>query len=53
MVTRSIMTCAVIVTEANELVRPIHDRTPVIIAPENYARWWIENSPIVPRSSAC
>ncbi len=32
-------TCAVITTEANELVEPINDRMPVIIANEDYARW--------------
>lgn len=29
----------ILTTEANELVRPIHDRMPVIIAPEDLARW--------------
>jgi putative SOS response-associated peptidase YedK len=33
------VTCAIIVTHANELMAPIHDRMPVIIAPEDYARW--------------
>jgi putative SOS response-associated peptidase YedK len=33
------VTCAIIVTQANELMAPIHDRMPVIIAPEDYARW--------------
>ena len=31
--------CAIIVTEANALVRPIHDRMPVILAPADYALW--------------
>ena len=38
-------TFAVITTEANELVAEIHNRMPVIIAPENYDRWL---SPIEP-----
>ncbi|MGH9576263.1 MAG: SOS response-associated peptidase [Terriglobales bacterium] len=32
-------TCAIITIGANELMAPIHDRMPVIIAPETYARW--------------
>jgi putative SOS response-associated peptidase YedK len=31
--------CTIVTTDANELLRPIHDRMPVIIAPEQYARW--------------
>jgi putative SOS response-associated peptidase YedK len=31
--------CTIPTTSANELVRPIHDRMPVIIAPADYARW--------------
>jgi putative SOS response-associated peptidase YedK len=40
-----VRTFAVITTSANELVSEIHDRMPVIIAPENYPRWL---SPIEP-----
>ncbi len=29
----------IVVTEANELVRPIHDRMPVVVAPEDHERW--------------
>ena len=32
-------TCTIVTTEANALVRPIHDRMPLIVAPEDYARW--------------
>jgi len=32
-------TCTIVTTDANELLRPIHDRMPVIIAPAQYARW--------------
>lgn len=32
-------TCALITTEANDLVRPIHDRMPVILRPDDEALW--------------
>jgi putative SOS response-associated peptidase YedK len=32
-------TCTIITGPANELVRPIHDRMPVILPPEEAARW--------------
>ncbi len=31
--------CTILTTEANDLIRPIHDRMPVIVAPEDYGRW--------------
>jgi putative SOS response-associated peptidase YedK len=31
--------CTVIVTDANELVRSLHHRMPVILAPKDYAEW--------------
>ena len=31
--------CSIIVTAANTLMQPIHERMPVILAPENYAAW--------------
>jgi len=31
--------CAIRTTEANELVRPAHDRMPVILDPRHYAEW--------------
>jgi putative SOS response-associated peptidase YedK len=31
--------CAIVVTEANEIMSPIHDRMPVILAPENWDVW--------------
>ena len=36
---RVIETCAIITTAPNELVRPIHDRMPAILAPEDSLRW--------------
>ena len=32
-------TCTIITTEPNELMRPIHNRMPVILAPVSYDQW--------------
>ncbi len=34
-----IESCTIIVTQANALIAPIHDRMPVILAPEDYESW--------------
>ena len=34
--------CAIIVTGANRVMAPIHDRMPVILAPEDWAAWLAE-----------
>lgn len=34
-----VLTFAILTTAANELMRPIHDRMPVIIGPEDYEAW--------------
>jgi putative SOS response-associated peptidase YedK len=34
-----IESCTLLTTEANELIAPMHDRMPVIVAPENYELW--------------
>ncbi|MGD2139739.1 MAG: SOS response-associated peptidase [Burkholderiales bacterium] len=31
--------CAILTTQANALMRPIHNRMPVILEPDDYARW--------------
>ena len=31
--------CTIITTSANQLVRPLHDRMPVILAPDDYPAW--------------
>lgn len=36
---QSIDSCCIITTSANELVHPLHDRTPAIIHSENYSSW--------------
>ena len=40
-----IESCTIITTEANELIRPIHDRMPVILAPEDYGTWLDPKTP--------
>ncbi len=32
-------TATIITTDANALVRPVHDRMPVILQPDDYAMW--------------
>lgn len=32
-------TCTIVTTDSNDLVRPIHDRMPLILAPRDYERW--------------
>jgi len=34
-----IESCAILTTDANELLRPIHDRMPVILSPTDYELW--------------
>lgn len=41
---RTITSCAIITTTANELLARIHTRMPVILAPELYELWLNENS---------
>jgi putative SOS response-associated peptidase YedK len=37
--------CTIITTSANDLVRKIHDRMPVILQPQKYEAWLNEESP--------
>jgi putative SOS response-associated peptidase YedK len=34
-----VMTCCILTTAANALVKPVHDRVPVIFDPPHYAAW--------------
>jgi putative SOS response-associated peptidase YedK len=34
-----VRSCTIITTTPNEVCAPIHDRMPVIVAPENYEKW--------------
>ncbi len=36
---KAVESCTIIVTEANEAVKPIHDRMPVILEPDDYGAW--------------
>ena len=40
----AISTCSIITTEANEFMKPIHTRMPVIVDPEEYDQWLDPNS---------
>lgn len=42
----SIESCLILTTQANELVRPLHARMPLIIRPENYPQWLDPHTPI-------
>ena len=35
----ALLTCAILTTAANELVRPVHDRMPLILDPRHYDLW--------------
>jgi putative SOS response-associated peptidase YedK len=38
-------TCAILTTTANELVKPLHDRMPVILSPDDFAAWLDPQTP--------
>jgi putative SOS response-associated peptidase YedK len=40
----NVRSCTIITTEANTLVAPIHDRMPVIVGAEEWAKWLGEAS---------
>lgn len=40
----TVNTCAIITTNANRLLAPIHDRMPVILLPESYDEWLSDTS---------
>lgn len=35
----AVNSCAILTTEANEVLRPVHDRMPVILHPDDYDLW--------------
>jgi putative SOS response-associated peptidase YedK len=42
---QKLLTCCLITTAANELVAEVHDRMPVIVAPEHYDAWLDPETP--------
>jgi putative SOS response-associated peptidase YedK len=34
-----IETCCILTTAANDVVKPVHDRMPVVLQPEDYTLW--------------
>ncbi len=42
---RVIDSCTIVVTDANPVVAPIHDRMPAVIAPESATRWLAAGTP--------
>jgi putative SOS response-associated peptidase YedK len=36
---QTVETCSIITTSANDVVRPVHDRMPVILDPADYGQW--------------
>ena len=43
---KEVQSCSLITTEANELMAPIHDRMPVILAESAYDRWLDPDEPV-------
>jgi len=39
-----LITCAILTTEPNEVLAPIHDRMPVIVRVENYEKWIVPST---------
>lgn len=39
-------TCTILTTSANPFVRPLHERMPVILKPEDYALWLAADEPV-------
>lgn len=42
---KGVVSCAILTTDANTLMTPIHDRMPVIVPPESYAAWLDPRTP--------
>ena len=42
---QTLTTCCLVTTAANDLVRPVHDRMPVIVRPADYAAWLAHGTP--------
>lgn len=44
--TTKLFTCCSITTEPNDVLRPFHDRMPVIVRPENFTEWLAADTPV-------
>jgi putative SOS response-associated peptidase YedK len=44
--------CTIVTTEANDLMRPLHDRMPVVLPEENFAQWLDPKNENVPELEA-
>lgn len=43
---KGLVSCTILTTEPNDLLRPIHDRMPVILAPSHYDAWLEAATPL-------
>jgi putative SOS response-associated peptidase YedK len=43
---QKLVTCCLLTTTANDVVKPLHDRMPVILPPEHYAEWLDPETPL-------
>lgn len=41
----TVLSCAIVTTAASPTVRPLHERMPVILRPDDYAAWMADDSP--------
>ena len=42
---KSLVTCCIVTVEANDLIRPFHDRMPAILTPDDYTAWLAHGTP--------
>lgn len=43
---RALVTCCIVTLEANEVVKPFHDRMPAVIGPDAYTDWLAHGTPV-------
>src|SRR5262245_3307163 len=42
---KPLLTCCIVTTAANELLRPLHELMPVIVGPDDYEKWLDAETP--------
>jgi putative SOS response-associated peptidase YedK len=42
----AIWSCAILTTEANEVVKPFHERMPVALSPDHFSTWLDDDTPV-------